>query len=73
LERNGVLINERKVADFDGKDINQDLSRLLKRGKGEEAQHSTNPELEKTWAVSGLAGVIKYLEVRDHGDYLFSS
>jgi len=63
LDRNGVLVNERKLGEFDTKDLTQDLMKLLKSKQGEKQNVSAIPELEKATACSSLCGVIKYLEV----------
>lgn len=66
LERNGVLLNELKSLDFDSKDIDQDMTKLLKVKKGKLVNVSALPDFEKKFAVSALAGAIKYLEVFIH-------
>lgn len=63
LERNGVLINERKAPDFETKDLTQDLSKILKLKKGQQQNVAADPEMEKGLACSSLCGVMKYLEV----------
>ncbi|ODN00753.1 DNA mismatch repair protein Msh2 [Orchesella cincta] len=68
LERNGVLVNERKLSDFDSKDLTQDLMKLLKLKKDQNM--AADPELEKTTACSSLCGVIKYLELLSGDAYL---
>lgn len=64
LERNGVMVNERKNQDFETKDLSQDLQKLLKLKKGEQQNVAASPEMEKIVATSALCGVIKYLEVK---------
>ncbi|XP_022100678.1 DNA mismatch repair protein Msh2-like [Acanthaster planci] len=63
LEQSGVLLTERKRADFGTKDVEQDLNRLLKGANEEQRKASTLAEIEKTHAVASLAALIKYLEL----------
>lgn len=41
------MVSERKKADFNSKDVVQDLNRLLRAKKGQTASSSTLPELDK--------------------------
>ncbi|OXA56996.1 DNA mismatch repair protein Msh2 [Folsomia candida] len=69
IERNRILINEKKIGDFDDKDIDQDMKRLLQFTKGKLRNISTLPEFDKKLAVSALAGTIKYLELLSGESY----
>lgn len=59
LERCGIVVTDRKKTDFNAKDVEQDLNRLL-RG---ELQASTRPEFEFKVAMASTAALISYLSL----------
>lgn len=64
LERCDIPITERKSSDFQTRDIEQDLSRLLPSG----LSVSTLPELNSLLAMSATAALIKYLGLMSQPD-----
>ncbi|TPX41185.1 hypothetical protein SeMB42_g05681 [Synchytrium endobioticum] len=70
LERCDVVITECKKGDFNTKDIEQDVNRLL----GEGVSVSTMPEFDLKLAMSCTAALIKYLGLMGddtfHGQYI---
>eukprot|EP00123_Amoebidium_parasiticum_P014198 comp22389_c2_seq1/m.33400 comp22389_c2_seq1/g.33400 ORF comp22389_c2_seq1/g.33400 comp22389_c2_seq1/m.33400 type:complete len:920 (-) comp22389_c2_seq1:572-3331(-) len=59
VQRSGMMVTERKKADFTPKDIVQDLGRLLKG----DTSSSALPQLDQKQAMSALTAIIKYLEL----------
>ena len=47
VQRGGVLVSDRKRAEFSSKDMVQDLNRLLRAKKGQTVASNTLPELDK--------------------------
>ncbi|KAF2367932.1 DNA mismatch repair protein MutS C-terminal [Trinorchestia longiramus] len=74
IERNGVLVTERKKTDFSTSDSIQDLSRLV-RGWNAGAV-AAKPELQRTLATAALSAALKYLELTSNegnfGQFTFS-
>ncbi|XP_053196773.1 DNA mismatch repair protein Msh2 [Scomber japonicus] len=63
VERSGMLVSDRKRAEFNSKDMVQDLNRLLRAKKGATVASNTLPELDKQVAMSCLAAVVRFLEL----------
>ncbi|XP_044192951.1 DNA mismatch repair protein Msh2 [Thunnus albacares] len=63
VQRSGMLVSDRKRADFSSKDMVQDLNRLLRAKRGETVASNTLPELDKQVAMSCLAAVVRFLEL----------
>lgn len=55
VQRGGALVSERKKAEFDSKDLVQDLNRLLQAKKGQSVSSRTLPELDKQVRRAGPA------------------
>ncbi|KAM4524863.1 DNA mismatch repair protein Msh2 [Odontesthes bonariensis] len=63
VQRGGLLVSDRKRAEFSSKDIVQDLNRLLRAKRGDTVASNTLPELDKQVAMSCLAAAVRYLEL----------
>ncbi|XP_006791330.2 DNA mismatch repair protein Msh2 [Neolamprologus brichardi] len=63
VQRGGMLVSHRKRAEFNSKDMVQDLNRLLRAKRGETVASNTLPELDKQVAMSCLAAVVRFLEL----------
>ncbi|KAF7664837.1 hypothetical protein LDENG_00163590 [Lucifuga dentata] len=63
VQRGGMLVSDRKRAEFSSKDIIQDLNRLLRANRGETVASNILPELDKQVAMSCLAAVVRFLEL----------
>lgn len=55
VQRGGVLVSDRKRAEFSSKDLVQDLNRLLRSKKGETVASNTLPELDKQVDAGGVS------------------
>lgn len=55
VHRGGVLVSDRKRAEFSSKDLVQDLNRLLRSKRGETVASNTLPELDKQVQTGGLS------------------
>lgn len=72
LNRCDVTITERKSSDFNTRDVEQDLSKLLKRPSNSSALSvSALPEVSLTNAMAATAALIKYLGVMSIPDESF--
>ncbi|XP_037319354.2 DNA mismatch repair protein Msh2 [Pungitius pungitius] len=63
VQRGGILISDRKRAEFSSKNMIQDLNRLLRAKRGETVASNTLPELDKQVAMSCLAAVVRFLDL----------
>ena len=63
LQRMNLLVTERKKAEFNAKDLPQDLARILKKGKSKAFSVTTLEEWELVHAMASLAALVKYLEL----------
>ncbi|XP_038554230.1 DNA mismatch repair protein Msh2 [Micropterus salmoides] len=63
VQRGGILVSDKKRAEFSCKDVVQDLNRLLRVKRGETVASNTLPELDKQVAMSCLAAVVRFLEL----------
>ncbi|XP_068160864.1 DNA mismatch repair protein Msh2 [Antennarius striatus] len=63
VQRGGVLVSDRKRAEFSSKDVVQDLNRLLRAKRGDAVASNTLPELDHHVAMSCLAAVVRFLEL----------
>ncbi|XP_065316531.1 DNA mismatch repair protein Msh2-like isoform X2 [Gordionus sp. m RMFG-2023] len=64
LERNKVLITERKKNDFTTQDVVQDMNKLLKFKNNQSSNFSSYPEYQNSQlALSCTSAIIKYLDL----------
>ncbi|XP_004363541.2 Msh2 protein [Capsaspora owczarzaki ATCC 30864] len=61
LERGGILVTDRKRADFASKDLVQDLNRLLRLPESTSA--ASLPEMDLVYGMASTAALVKYLEL----------
>ncbi|XP_067141878.1 DNA mismatch repair protein Msh2-like [Centruroides vittatus] len=64
MGKNNIFVTEMKMADFNNKDIVQDLNRLLKFNNSEQGNAAMLPEIDLKQSMCGVAAIIKYLEVK---------
>lgn len=64
MERGNVLVTQRKKTEFHADGLAQDLNRLLRFREGQQQNSLALPEMGLAAAISSLAALVKYLEVR---------